>query len=64
MYDPGTYRGNLKSSLTTEEKTGSLQVVLTFAIRLRWDGSDWKEVPEQDRRLYLPIPDAALLELS
>lgn len=59
MFESGTYRGYLKDTVTSEARSGSLQVVLTFSVRNVWNGTAWDPVPEQERSLYLSLTDNA-----
>lgn len=59
MFAPGTYHGYLQSAVTTEAKTGNLQIALVFAVRNQWNGSEWEDVNEEERRVYLSLTDAA-----
>ena len=59
MLDPGTYRGYLKSAVTSEAKTGNAQIVLQFSIAHRWTGNEWQQLGPEDRRVYMSLTDAA-----
>ena len=59
MFAPGTYHGYLQSAVTTEAKTGNLQIALVFAVRNQWIGGEWEDVNEEERCVYLSLTDAA-----
>lgn len=60
MFELGTYRGQLKDAVTTEAKTGSLQLALTFGVTERWNGTGWEGVAAPaDRKLFISLTDKA-----
>jgi hypothetical protein len=50
----------LRNAVTTEAKTGSLQLVVTFEILERWNGTDWQAITSYERKVFMSLTDKAL----
>jgi len=58
MFEPGTYQGTVAEAVTSE-KNGKDQVVLTFDVTAMAENGEWRAVPQEQRRIYLFLTDAA-----
>ena len=60
MFESGTYRGQLKSAVGTEAKTGTLQMALKFDVCEHWNGTAWEGVAmPAERTVFVALTDKA-----